>query len=161
MPINQKPPSSSRGHLLVIPTRVILVLSNVVSPLFLVFFKWRHKNPKSQGLLRFYLHLVKDLLKINLCASFQRDSVFRFENIALFNFDINMAWYYTLWMVKVLENVFRGIIFSLAVNNWSNLWQYWPPYLCSFKERKYGVPIVSPINFCYTIWGNTQQRKTA
>ena len=34
----------------------------------------------------FYLHLVKDLLKINLCASFQRDSVFRFENIALSNF---------------------------------------------------------------------------
>ena len=26
-------------------------------------------------------------------------------------------------MVKVLENVFRGIIFSFAVNNWSNLWR--------------------------------------
>ena len=30
---------------------------------------------KSQGLLRFYLHLAK----VNFCASFQRDSVFRFE----------------------------------------------------------------------------------
>ena len=36
-----------------------------------------------------------------------------------------MAWYYALWMMKLLENVFRGIIFSFAVNNWSNLWQYW------------------------------------
>ena len=50
-----------------------------------------------------------------------------------------IAWYYALWMVKVLENVFRGIICSFAVNNWSNLWRYWnqmfalfpPPYLCS------------------------------
>ena len=38
---------------------------------------------KSQGLLRFYLHLAKDLLQINFWASFQRDSVFRFYNIAL------------------------------------------------------------------------------
>ena len=44
------------------------------------------QTPKSQGLLRFYLHLAKDLLKINFCASFQRDSIFRFENIALSNF---------------------------------------------------------------------------
>ena len=28
-------------------------------------------------------------------------------------------------MVKVLENVFMGIICSFAVNNWSNLWRYW------------------------------------
>ena len=28
-------------------------------------------------------------------------------------------------MVKVLENEFRGIICSFAVNNWSNLWRYW------------------------------------
>ena len=42
--------------------------------------------PKSQGLLRFYLHLAKDLLKINLCASFQLHSVLCFENIALSNF---------------------------------------------------------------------------
>ena len=44
------------------------------------------QTPKSQGLLRFYLHLAKDLLKIKLCASFQRHSVLRFENIALSNF---------------------------------------------------------------------------
>ena len=44
------------------------------------------QTPKSQGLLRFYLHLAKDLLKINLCASFHRHSVLRFENIALSNF---------------------------------------------------------------------------
>ena len=34
------------------------------------------QTPKSQGLLRFYLHLAEDLLKINFCASFQRDSYF-------------------------------------------------------------------------------------
>ena len=50
-------------------------------PLFL----WRHK---SQGLLRFYLQLIKDPLKINFYASFQRESFFRFENIALSNFPI-------------------------------------------------------------------------
>ena len=80
-----------------------------------------------------------------------------------------IAWYYALWMVKVLENVFRGIICSFAVNNWPNLWRYWnqmfalfpPPYLCSSSEHKYGVPLVSPINFCCTFWRKTQQRKTA
>ena len=72
-------------------------------------------------------------------------------------------------MVKVLENVFRGIICSFAVNNWSNLWRYWnqmfalipPPYLCSSEEHQHGVPIVSPINFNCTFWRKTQQRKTA
>ena len=44
------------------------------------------RTSKSQGLLRFYLQLAKDLLKINFFASFRRDSVFRFENIALSNF---------------------------------------------------------------------------
>ena len=34
----------------------------------------------------FYVHLAKDFLKINVCARFQRDGVFRFENIALSNF---------------------------------------------------------------------------
>ena len=87
-------------------------------------------TPKSQGLLRFYLHLAKDLLKINFCASFKRDIVFHFENIALSNFasllhmtlmlrpwrsshilkNNFIAWYYAPWAVKVLENVFRGII---------------------------------------------------
>ena len=43
---------------------------------------------KSQGLLRFYLQLIKDPLQINFCASFQRESFFRFENIALSNFPI-------------------------------------------------------------------------
>ena len=43
---------------------------------------------KSQGLLRFYLQLIKGPLKINFCASFQRESFFRFENIALSNFPI-------------------------------------------------------------------------
>ena len=43
---------------------------------------------KSQGLLRFYLQLIKDPLKINFYASFQRESFFRFENIALSNFPI-------------------------------------------------------------------------
>ena len=37
------------------------------------------QTPKSQGLVRFYLHLAKDPLKINVCASFQRDSVFRLK----------------------------------------------------------------------------------
>ena len=104
-------------------------------------------TPKSQGLLRFYLHLAKYLLKINFRASFQRDIVFHFENIVLSNFasllrvtliwrprrpshtlkNNFIAWYYALWMVKVLENVFRGIICSFAVNNWSNLWRYLKP----------------------------------
>ena len=44
------------------------------------------QTPKSQGLLRFYLYLVTDFLKINFCAKFQGDSVFHFENIALSNF---------------------------------------------------------------------------
>ena len=44
------------------------------------------QTPKLQGLLRFYLHVAKYLLKINFCESFQRDSVFRFENIALSSF---------------------------------------------------------------------------
>ena len=43
---------------------------------------------KSQGLLRFYLQLIKDPLQINFCASFQREGFFRFENIALSNFAI-------------------------------------------------------------------------
>ena len=78
---------------------------------------------KSQGLLRFYLHLAKDLLKINFRASFQRDIVSHFENIAFSNFASLLcvtliccpkrpshllknnffAWYYALWTVKVLE----------------------------------------------------------
>ena len=41
-------------------------------------FLKKNPNSRSQGLLRFHLHLAKDLLKINFCASFQRDSVFRF-----------------------------------------------------------------------------------
>ena len=35
-----------------------------------------------------------------------------------------IARYYALWKVKVLENVFSGIICSFVVNNWSNLWRY-------------------------------------
>ena len=109
-------------------------------------------TPKSQGLLRFYLLLAKDLLKINFCASFKRDNFFHFENIALSNFasllrmtlmwrpwrpshmlkNNFIAWYYALWEVKVLENVFRGIICSFAVNNWSNLTRYWNQMLALF-----------------------------
>ena len=36
-----------------------------------------------------------------------------------------------------------------------------PPYLCSSVEYKYGVSIMRAINFCYTFWRTTQQRKTA
>ena len=43
---------------------------------------------KSQGLLRFYLQLIKDPLQINFYASFQLEIFFRFENIALSNFPI-------------------------------------------------------------------------
>ena len=46
-------------------------------------FLWRHKNPNSKIARTF-----KDPLKINFCASFQRESFFRFENIALSNFPI-------------------------------------------------------------------------
>ena len=76
-----------------------------------------------------------------------------------------IAWCYSLWMVKVLENVFRGIICSFAVNNRSNLWQYWTQMFTLFPAAIFvllhGVPRVSPINFCYTFWRTTQQRKTA
>ena len=68
-------------------------------------------------------------------------------------------------MVKVLENVFRGIICSFAVNNRSNLWQYWTQMFTLFPAAIFvllhGVPRVSPINFCYTFWRTTLQRKTA
>ena len=37
----------------------------------------------------------------------------------------NFITWYPLWMVEVLENVFKGIICSFAVNNGSNLWRYW------------------------------------
>ena len=36
-----------------------------------------------------------------------------------------------------------------------------PPYLCSSEEHKYGVSMMRAINFCYTFWRTTQQRKTA
>ena len=76
-----------------------------------------------------------------------------------------IAWCYSLWMVKVLENVFRGIICSFAVNNRSNLWQYWTQMFTLFPAAIFvllhGVPRVSPINFCYTFWRTTLQRKTA
>ena len=76
-----------------------------------------------------------------------------------------IAWCYSLWMVKVLENVFRGIICSFAVNNRSNLWQYWTQMFTLFPAAIFvllhGVPRVSPINFCYTFWRTTQQKKTA
>ena len=129
------------------------------SPAIFFAFHWRHKNPtpKSQGLLRYYLHLAKDLLKVNSRASFQRDSVFRFENKALPNFpsllrvtliwrprrpshmlkNIFIAWYYALWMVKVLGNVFRGIICSFAVNYWSNLWRYWNQMFALFPAAMF------------------------
>ena len=117
-------------------------------------------TPKSQGLLRFYHHLAKYLLKINVRASFQRDIVFHFENIALSNFasllrvtliwqprrpshtlkNNFIAWYYALWMVKVLENVFRGIICSFAVNNWSNLWRYLKPDVRIISGRHICAP---------------------
>ena len=66
-----------------------------------------------------------------------------------------IAWYYALWMVKVLENVFRGIICSFAVNNWSNLWRYWnqmfalfpPPYLCSSGGAQIWRPHSEPYKF--------------
>ena len=36
-----------------------------------------------------------------------------------------------------------------------------PPYLCSSEEYKNGISIMRAINFCYTCWRTTQQRKTA
>ena len=99
--------------------------------------------PKPQGLLSFNLRLVKCLLKINFSASFKviAFSVLKIS-IALSNFSSLLrvtlkkkkvwrprkpshmlkennfiAWYCVLWMVNVLENVFRGVIWSFAVNN--------------------------------------------
>ena len=44
-------------------------------------------------------------------------------------------------MVKVLENVFRGIICSFAVNNWSNLWpMILKPDVCIFSGRHICAP---------------------
>ena len=88
------------------------------------------QTPKSQELLRFHLHLAKDLFKRNFCASFQlgMNGVFRFENIAFSNFpsliprdliwrprrpshmlkNNFIAWYYGLLMVKALEKYVYG-----------------------------------------------------
>ena len=65
-------------------------------------------------------------------------------------------------MVKVLENVLRGIICSFAVHNWLNLWRYWNRIFALFPAAifvllggaQYCVPIVSPINFCYIFLKN-------
>ena len=65
-------------------------------------------------------------------------------------------------MVKVLENVLRGIICSFPVNNWSNLWRYWNRIFALFPAAifvllggaQYCAPIVSPINFCYIFLKN-------
>ena len=70
----------------------------------------------------------------------------------------NITWYYAFWMVKVLENVFR-IIRSEQLIKFAAILK---PNVCIIsEEHKYGVPIVSPINCCYTFWRTTQQQKTA
>ena len=59
--------------------------SSAISQPLLLAFKWdvtKIHTPKSQGLLRGYLNLAKDLFKINFWSSFQRDIVFHFENIS-------------------------------------------------------------------------------
>ena len=150
-------------------------------------FKEKWNSRTFQGLFKVLSPSGKYLLKRKFCASFQRDSVFLFENIALSNFpslirvtliwrprrpshmlkDNFIAWYYALWMVKVLENVFRGMICSFAVNNWSNLWRYWDQMFALFPAAIFVLlqmasPCrVSPINFCPIFWRTTQQRKTA
>ena len=50
--------------------------SSVISQVLFLAFKWRHKNPYSKiaRTFRVYLHLAKDLLKLNFCASFQSDN---------------------------------------------------------------------------------------
>ena len=80
-----------------------------------------------------------------------------------------ITWYYPLWMVEVLENVFKGIICSFAVNNGSDLWRYWnqmfalfpAAIFCSSEEHKYGIPIVSLINFCYILKSNSEVENCA
>ena len=98
-------------------------------------------SPKPQGLLSFNLRLVKCLLKINFSASFKviafsvlkiSIALSNFSSLLRVTFKKNMAtqkavtyakrnnfiaWYCVLWMVNVLENVFRGVICSFAVNN--------------------------------------------
>lgn len=38
---------------------------------------------------------------------------------------------------------------------------FWPPYLCSSEEHKYGIPILSPINFCYILKSNSEMENCA
>jgi len=125
-------------------------------------FLWRYKNPNSKiaRTFKFWPPANKRSLKINFCASFQRESFFPFENIALSNFPSSLrvtliwrprsrqiryknnfiAWYYALWMVKLLVNGFREIICSFAVNNWSNLWRYWNQMFALFPAAIF-VPL--------------------
>ena len=67
-----------------------------------------------------------------------------------------IPWYYSLWMVKVLENVFGGIICSFAVIKFVAILK---PDVCLISGRR-STNMASP-NFCYTCWRTTQQRKTA
>ena len=68
-----------------------------------------------------------------------------------------IVWYYALWMVKVLEKVFRRIICSFAVNNWSNCGDTETRCLHYFRR-----PRREPyINTWYTFWRTAQQWKTA
>ena len=129
-------------------------------------------SPKPQGLLSFNLRLVKCLLKINFSASFKviAFSVLKIS-IALSNFSSllrvtlkkNMAtqkavtyakrnnfiaWYCVLWMVNVLENVFRGVICSFAVNN-NSCYEARTPTNSPFQSH---APPVCYVTFCTTIY---------
>ena len=80
-----------------------------------------------------------------------------------------IAWYYALWMVKVLENVFRGIICSFAVNNWSNLWRYWNQMFALFPAAIFVLlggaqiwrPHSEPYKFLLHILKNNPAAETA
>ena len=130
-------------------------------------------SSKPQGLLSFNLRLVKCLLKINFSTSFKviAFSVLKIS-IALSNFSSllrvtlkkkNMAtqkavtyakgnnfiaWYCVLWMVNVLENVFRGVIWSFAVNN-NSCYEARTPTNSPFQSH---APPVCYVTFCTTIY---------
>ena len=122
-------------------------LARWFSQVLFLAFKWRHKNPYSKIARTFKVlsPSSKISLKNKLRCKFSTWHRFPFWKYSSFASLLCVtliwrptrpshalknnliAWYYALWMVKVLENVFRGIICSFAVNNWSNLWRYLKP----------------------------------
>ena len=79
-----------------------------------------------------------------------------------------ITWYYPLWMVEVIVNMFKGIICSFSVNNGSNLWRYWNQMFALFPAAIFVLlrgaqiwhPHSEPYKISVTFWRATQKWKT-